>query len=273
MRKLFSSAVLALLLNYGAQADENIRSISVDAADFYAPPGLLRNDRDGEAPLLTATAPGRFSSRRRLEIVNGKSYRLSGSFRAEPDKPGGLLRIGLILHTAARRQILPMHCDPVPKSDTELTRPAKNGDTTIFVADATDWKTRSRGALVVAMGGRPDLSDLPNFEVYPFGNKMTDRSEHEITLGKPLAADYPAGTPVRQQRNGPIYLFAPLDGNCAAEWRNFEFVIAPAGKTFRADTFWPGTATAQLGVILSSPKGGSGGTVQLKDLKLEVVEQ
>lgn len=120
-------------------------------------------------------------------------------------------------------------------TDTELAAPARKGDTVVKVKDASQWDMLTPWG-VIAFNAKDDCSDLPNRDVTQIAEKKIEKKGDvwEVTLKKPVAKDYPAGTRVRQQRFGATYLYTAGPGKKApADWQEFSGNvqgIAPAGN-------------------------------------------
>lgn len=119
-----------------------------------------------------------------------------------------------------------------------------------------------------------DCSDLPNRDVTQIAEKKIEKKGDvwEVTLKKPVAKDYPAGTRVRQQRFGATYLYTAGPGKKApADWQEFSGNvqgIAPAGNP--SYKWWNGTKQAQILVIMNYAT--KDGKTEFKDIVLETID-
>ena len=91
---------------------------------------------------------------------------------------------------------------------TELAEDAKAGDTFVIIKNGTAWNSKIASA-GVAFNAKLDYSDMPNKEVadHKPGIEKLENGTWKVTLRKPLAKDYPAGTFVRQHLAGG-YLYS-----------------------------------------------------------------
>ena len=106
---------------------------------------------------------------------------------------------------AEKKLIQKTNVSPIAETETELAAPAAKGTMSILVKDASKWNKRRSVRTQVAFHVKPGYADLPNYEVTSLLSrvkKSSDGNAWEVQFDRPLAKDYPAGTPVRQHSYG-----------------------------------------------------------------------
>ena len=203
-----------------------------------------------------------------------KKYKLSGKFRAAPGTAGAQLFFGFIPADGEGKNILPQSVNVLKKgTETELAAPLAKGDQIVKVKDASQWNAALTAAFIV-FNVKDDCSDLPNREYMATVDKKIEKKGDvwEITLVKPAAKDYPAGTKVRQQRSGSTYMYTAASRKpTSPEWQEFSGIVLgaaqPGTPSYR---WWVGTKQARVGLTLNylSPNGKT----EFKDIVVETIE-
>lgn len=188
-------------------------------------------------------------------------YLLSGEFTADDDLAG--FTFGLELFDRNKRPIHPHEVRAIPGTLTRTLRPAKKGDRELRVEDASKWNIGM--ARIVALGAKPDLSDLPARDIAYYVTKkaIADRG-WKLEFSRPLPRDIAAGTPVRLHGDGTHAIVgAYKTGLVRGKPRKFRHFIA-AGAKFTADSscWWPGVRYAR--VYVQTPESAR---VRVRDLE------
>jgi hypothetical protein len=149
-----------------------------------------------------------------------------------------------------------------------LAEDAKAGATTLKVKNAVRWPKNNSA---VAFNAGP----LPNRELADYTAVAKEGTVWVVTLKKPLAKDYKAGTKVWVQSPGAHFSIAnvkqPTD-----EWQKFEAVTKGVGiNKVENGKFWPGTAYAEP-MLMANWYWGAGcqdQKIQLRNIKVEKVSK
>lgn len=210
---------------------------------------------------------------RAFPIDRSKKYRLAGTFRNVGDGKSGPLYFGFALFDADGMAIAPEHVNAITGSETELAAAARKGDRVLKLADASKWNGKLP-ASKCAFNIKRDFSDLPNRSVVSLKiNSLKKTGEvWEVTLEKPLAADYPAGCAVRQHQSGAGMYAAAFGARPGAEWKTYSGVVRNGlmkpGNA--ANQWWVG---AKYASILIMPNFGQfSGKIEFKDIVLEITD-
>ncbi len=237
-------------------------------------PGAKKLVENAAEKSITASGRWAKATSKPFPVDPAKKYKLSGKIRAVPGTVGENFYFGFIPLDAKGRQIASEQVNVKTKgTDTELAAPVKAGDTVVKVKDASKWDAASPW-FVIAFNTKDDYSDLPNRELAQIVEKKIEKKGDvwEVTLKKPAAKDYPAGTKVRQQRYGATYMYtAGAAKKAPADWQEFSGVvqgIAPIGNPARQ--WWNGTKQAQVLLIMNFES--KDGKTEFKDIVLETID-
>lgn len=121
-------------------------------------------------------------------------YTLTWEARGNVPEEAGKYMIGFSVYDKDGQEIQPYHVYYTPGSETVLTEDAPKGGRTLKIRDGSKWKS---GAMYCpAFHVKADGGDIPNRDVLTGGiEKVTAGDGYtELTLKRPLAKDYPAGT-------------------------------------------------------------------------------
>jgi len=174
-----------------------------------------------------------------VAVDPAKTYELSGYFKAKSGVFAGVT-FGLVMADAQQRQIKPYNVFSLKGTRTELAMPCRAGDRILRVKDASGWKVVAGS--VAAFG--VEEKEL-TFNVTPPINAVRPAGDQwVIILNKPCGLDFPAGTPVVQNRtgNGGIFLPGAVNAQIPAEWTELKGKIGPK-------QWWPGTACARVVIV------------------------
>lgn len=193
-----------------------------------------------------------------IPIDSNKAYRLDGKLTGS-----GNTVVGLAFFDAEKRVILPSHVNPVPGTETMLSAACVRGSETIEVSDASKW-IPAKQAPIAVLHAKSDLSDLPNRNVEYYVQEAVRSGESwKVRFAPPLKQSYPAGTMIRQHRDGGWMTFGIRQFEAAAAGEKFSVVALPAPAFGAApNQMWRGAVFAKLLIIASAP-------VTLSELSLE----
>lgn len=159
-----------------------------------------------------------------VAVDPAKAYRLSGRLRGAPGK----VDLGVMLYDSGRREIGAFMLNAIAGTETVLVQPVKRGDRKIEVADGSKWLAPEQGKIAV-FNAAPDLSDLPNRNIEYYVDAVTrGAAGWTVTFSRPLERDYPAGTGVRQHRDGGRMTFGLLPLDAGPDWTEFSGTALPA---------------------------------------------
>lgn len=131
-----------------------------------------------------------------IPVDAAKTYVLKGSFRTlDPALPASGY-MGLELYDAQKRKLCFYNVHVHKNTESEVIS-AKKGDNFMIVKMNPVWPKVKYCA--VAFNAKKDFSDIPNFDISPYCNKISADADGNLRVefrGK-LKKDYPAGTPVR----------------------------------------------------------------------------
>ena len=210
-----------------------------------------------------------------IQIDPAKKYRLSGKFRAAPGTEPQPLYFGFIPLDGKGKQIESFHVNIMKNAKvSELAAPLAKGDKVVKVKDASTWNAATPWGFI-AFNAKEDSSDLPNSDLLPIVEKKIEKKGDvwEVTLKKPAAKDYPAGTKVRQHRSGATYLYTAAGNKpVSADWQEFSGkVIGFSENGTPSYRWWKGTKQAKI-LIIFNYKTKSPGTTEFKDVSLETID-
>lgn len=234
-------------------------ALAVSAFVLAAEPVTLTGDAvvpssDGAMELV----PGkRVWTQEMVPVDPAKSYILSGEFRTvkEPGTNSPAVFLGVISYDAKKRHIARSMVDAIEGTETELVAPAAKGDKTLIVKDASKW-IKTPSAFAIAFDVQPEYADLPNRKLAMLITKIEQvENGWKVDFSIPLKADYPAGTPVRQHREGS-YCWCGLNNKVISgeEWTaagssvTGEYSVGAGYKKF-----WKGTRFVKI--VLFCSKG------------------
>ena len=111
---------------------------------------------------------------KRFPVDPARDCLLAGEFTAEGDVKD--FTFGLELFDKNGRPIWPHEVRAIAGTETRTIRAAKKGDRVLWIEDASKWNLRS--ARIVALGARPDRSDLPSRDIAYYVTKKTRENEN-----------------------------------------------------------------------------------------------
>ncbi len=207
-------------------------------------------------------------------VEPGKKYKISGMFRAKPGTDPTVLFFGYVPYDEKNATLSSASVCCIPKTETELAKAAKIGDTVLSVKDASQWNMKANFG-VVAFNVKPDFADLPNTEIVAaVPGKIENRNGvWEVTLKAPLKKAYAEGTKIRQQTHGATYIYNGSAGRkTSADWQAFSGTISSHAKTGNPSTqWWPGTKSARIVMYVNYGAKGAPET-EFKDIVVETID-
>ncbi len=220
------------------------------------------------AKVFETQAPALITALKSIEVDPGKTYILSGEFKAA--EPGTSLYFGIVSYDEDMQEIKPQNINAYENTLTELAEPAKTGSTVIKVKNPANWQAVP-ARYFVAFKADENFKDLPNFSLAP----VKAINGNEITLKTPLSETYPAGTKVRMHRTGSGWTYcAAANKPLPSAWTTFSGKLKGSGFNSKGgeyyDRFRPGTRLATPGIFLKTEKKPA--KVWFRNLKLEEVK-
>ena len=220
-------------------------AFSLSAAELFKAPGVTALG-GGEYEFVSA---GKRSSGSLVAVSPGRSYILSGEFKAESGTAD--LSFGLEVLDKQKRPIQPHMVRFVPGTETAVMADAEKGDKTLLIG--SKWSPNN--GRIVVFDAKKDLSDLPNRRFGYYIDKCEPEGENwKLTLSRPLPFDVKAGTLVRQHADGHS-LHAAHKQTLGNEWRTFRKVISPGARyAYDSSVWWPAVRYARI--FMLAPAGG-----------------
>ena len=220
---------------------------------FFAALGVLLTAASAVAAPVAVTGGAELGWKRdgqklvskRLPVDTAREYLLTGEFTADGDVKE--FTFGLELYDQNGRAIHPHEVRAIAGTETRTIRAAKKGDRVLYVADASKWNIGA--ARILALGAKPDLSDLPARDIAYYVTKKTrDGAGWKLEFSRPLPRDIASETPVRLHGDGRHAIVAAFKTELAGgKVRCFRHLIS-AGAKYTADStvWWPGVRYARL---------------------------
>lgn len=185
-----------------------------------------------------------------------QTYKVSGYFRAETGVFTGLT-FCVLMADAQKQAIKHYNVFSVKGSGTELAMPCRAGESILRLVNAAGWKTGK--SYVAAFGVKEN--EL-TFDVTPPGINAIRQADSQwiVVLNKACGLDFPAGTPVAENRMGGGGIFLPdaINVTIPDEWTELKGSVGP-------NQWWPGTTYARIAIIGPGLRGGNANTILLMD--------
>lgn len=214
--------------------------------------------------------PMNYRSKGVFAVDPGKSYKVTGEFKAKDGTKPAILYFGIVPFNAQKRQIYSETVYVVKGTNTELTADVKVGDTVLKAKDCSKWKFRGS---VIAFNAKADFSDVPNSNLSPVIKDIKkDGDVYTITLTKPIKKAYPKGTAIRQHRPAGTYQYCAAAGRrLTNQWTTYSVVMdgeAPKDGGLMSKKWWHGTRHVRL-LLLGNYGGNKDSVLQFRNLKIE----
>lgn len=200
----------------------------------------------------------RVTAARMFRVDPAQAYLLEGEFRASAPT---VLSFGLEFFDADRKMLHAFMFTGLPGTETELAAPAKKGDTTLKVRDASRWQPIYNLAVPRV---DPVEHGISRGDLALAVNRIRKRAGgFELELMRGIPCDLAAGTKVFQHCGMPPFYAVwrrPIPGG---KWLRFRRLIRPGEAYSReSENFWPGTRYARF--FVNAPKGAE---VRFRNLK------
>ncbi len=242
-------------------------AVSLEAAEtLYDKPESWIYEGQKEKPscndgVFTLKGQLHFFGRELVSVEPGKSYSVTAEIRNPKEEKLPGVCIAVVFVDDKGKPIPTREYLAMPGTETELVAPAGMTDTVLTVKANPLWKKHKHWNYVVAFDVKEDGSDLPNSKVSTnIMDFKQDGDTVKVTLGKPLYAEFPAGTKVRLHHNGSFYLPCPKDA-----WYNF---AGKEWKTIGGDFKVPANAKRFRPAIIYYDKPGSTRYFEMRNFKL-----
>ena len=262
MKRIVVSALILAAAAVTAGPSVPMKSVS----DFIGQTKLLKSTENGFR--FTSSKYFSVETKGRIPVDPAKKYRISFEYRLAPgSKPVPNFYLGPVGFDAKGAKVVCSTQNAVAGSDTTLAEAAKAGDTVIKIKNGSKWAVKWSFA---AFDTKPDLSDLPNYDIVSIKAVEKTGDVWSVTLARPLKKDYAAGTNVRNQRAGATYRYVVYD-KVPTEWKKVDAVIqgsAREGAPGYARKWRLGTVQAGLAFFTLA----KGGDVEIRNLVLEEME-
>lgn len=264
-KMLVASAMLAAGALYA-------QDIELETTESWGNP---KNVKVVDGNILEMTGRTELRSSTVFEVDPAKTYKISGELRQTAGEATRTY-VGFVTLDEKKRNISAWNFNAIPGTDTELVEELKPTDTTLKVKDASKWEKRTKYSRIM-LGVADDYSDLPNFNyiAYEITDVKKDGDVWIATLDKPAKKAAKAGTKIRLHNSGGyMYTGGSHATKAGDDWKQFSGSIKGHGKYgYSAYKAWPpGTAYAQVLILANWNSGKSPDVLQLKDVKLEVID-
>ena len=256
MKHLIPAFLAFLTLQAGAQ------NVKLNSGGDWTVPG-----KDG---VLELTGRMRKITSEQLQKVDPAArYTLTWEARGNVPEEAGKYMIGFSVYDKDGQEIQPYHVYYTPGSETVLTEDAPKGGRTLKIRDGSKWKS---GAMYCpAFHVKADGGDIPNRDVLTGGiEKVTAGDGYtELTLKRPLAKDYPAGTAVRQHLyQSSLYLKV---ADIPAGWKKESAALSGISKgAVRYGQWWPGTEYFRVMITGNIGSRNADAEMNVKNIELDV---
>ena len=275
--KRASLKIKKIFLRYAEKNSQTDNTVVLNDSKKYHSPNIFDWGSPARKPI-----PSGFSVKDKRIVVFGKSfYKIpsTGKFRifAKIKNKGNkntTIFFGLNILDKQKKRIAPA-VSAVKGTDSILSRPAKKGDTQIYVTSVTNWRKQGRHVVFYTS---PDFSDLPNYSYLNSGfawiNDIAPVSENEfvVKLTAPLKCDLPQNIHIRQH-NRDIWSYfylssGQLKPNEKKIWQG-EIIAKPRIPGFKVSDGWPiGAEYCQLLLLSYSSTEHE---IEVTDVKVEFI--
>ena len=150
-------------------------------------------------------------------------------------------------------------------SDSVLLQDVSAGSDTIMVKKAPNWKLHRYAN--VAFNTKPDLSDLPNFDVAAVKSVTGKADGVEVKFSKPLEKSYAAGTGVRMHTDGATYIYLIRFPKDISQGVELSDNIGPRTR----DRFRAGTVGVKVYLFMSAPRSSKDAKLVVEEIRFEKI--
>ncbi len=162
--------------------------------------------------------------------------------------------VGVVPCDKDKQRIQCSEINTIPETETKLIAPCKVGDTFIWVADGSNWRSDSK-IFHVAFDVLPNQGDLPNRKLAGMVESVKKEGNgYRINLSKPVGYDRPAGTMVREHASGNRCLYPIIRKLAAGEKYTINERLDKWYGVASRHNFWKGTEFIYIEVTPRSLK-------------------
>jgi hypothetical protein len=205
-------------------------------------------------------------------------YELSGFFMSEEETAN--VYLGFDCYDADQRRITSVEVTPIPGTETELREDANKGDEVLKIKNGSAWVfdpewTPPYGVVAFDVDASGACTDLPNRKLSPAGITAIRQvgGQWEVELAKPMGADYPAGTKVREQRALGAYRWLLAKGGIASKWVELKGKMSGVSTTGQEPgKFWPGTRFVKVAILNLNNEKDESPKVLVDDVVLRLAD-
>lgn len=198
-----------------------------------------------------------------------KKYLVSLEYRLAPgSKPGCAFYVAPVSYNAQGKIISCESQYITEGTETVLAAPVKKGDKILKIKNGAKWIAK-HGA--VAFYVKKDLADLPNLDTLRIASMKKEKDCWTVNLRWAASKAYPAGTAVRNHRDGATYRYVGGHVKAAPQWKKASRILQGAlrERTPGYEKTWrPGTVKAGIIVMSSSGKGA----VEIRNISITEVK-
>ena len=189
------------------------------------------------------------------------TYTISLKYKAA-DNNTAFIHVGVHPFDSAGRSISASNVAASNDTITRLLKPARKGDTVIYVHNATKW--RNVPGRVAAFFAAADLSDIPNRNISGAIESIECNTVNGdvIRFKKPLTFDVPAGTLVRQHASAGPYHYVFSRSVKPGKWETWTSAPLTAANLRHA-------AKVRLVIVANAHGTAAKGTLLVDDIKVE----
>ena len=267
MRK--SIAIFAAVVSFcGALRSAETSLVVKGKEDFSGSIAKVRNIPGGVG-FSNGTGYIHLITKKKLAIDPKKKYLLSFEHRLVSGAENSCrFYVAPVCYDSKGRIISCESQNVVLGTDSVLAAPVKKGDKVVKVKDCSKWSLKY-GA--IAFGTKKDLSDLPNMACFRLTGLKKSENCWEVTLRVPVTRDYPAGTAVRNHRDGAAYRYVAGLIRPGKEWKKISCTIQGILREGLPGftSSWR-VGTAQAGVIIFPGTGKA--DVEVRNLSVSEVK-
>lgn len=265
---MFFRGIVILFLAVLAAGTISAQEMTFNTKDAWT--GVSERNISLKNGVLTIRGRVTLVSRESFDIDPGKTYTLTGSFKAAGSESAKLY-FGFSQYDKNGKDIQTINTDTIPWTDTVLLKPVKAADKVLVVNNAMKWKKFS--TCVIACNTSSDFKDLPNFNILEIPVKMTKKKsmqEWEIILAKSAGVNLPAGTNIRQHGGkgaGEMYTGGYL--TTSDQWQTLSG--SASGRLLKGFSFrqWaPGAVKAKVCIRVNW--NNSKAVTEMKDIRLTI---
>lgn len=221
---------------------------------------IIKDEENTDKSCSVVQGYAQIISKELIPVNVSKTYRLSGWFRSAGTGKGRLF-LGIMCYNNKEELIGSSHVGALPGTETELTAPVKDGDSSIEIKNGEKWEELFKdGKLKYAsvafnVDDSGNLNDLPNFNIHSYRqieNIEKKGDSWQIQLLNPIEEDFPLGAKVRLHTAGRSHLYCIAVKTLPEGWK--EYAARLHGETKFGDKqgeFRKGTAFVRILMLVN----------------------